>query len=81
VLDREKPVATASFVAADLASRPDLTPWLASVFVDLPYRGRGHAALLVRRVEDAARAAKTETLWRYTPDALRGCAPNSVGSL
>jgi GNAT superfamily N-acetyltransferase len=69
VLDGETPVATASFVAADLASRPDLTPWLASVFVDLPHRGRGHAALLVRRVEEAARAAETETLWLYTPDA------------
>ena len=69
VLNDERPVATASFVAADLACRPDLTPWLAGVFVHLDHRGRGHAARLVRRVEEAARAAETETLWLYTPDA------------
>jgi hypothetical protein len=40
VLDGGVPVATASFVAEDLPSRPDLTPWLASVFVDPPHRGR-----------------------------------------
>jgi GNAT superfamily N-acetyltransferase len=56
-------------VASDLVSRPDLTPWLASVFVDPPYRGRGYAARLVRRVEEAARAANTGILWLYTEDA------------
>src|ERR1700760_3345502 len=66
VLDGGTPVATASFVVSDLVSRPDLTPWLASVFVDPPHRGRGHAARLVRRVEEAARAANTEILWLYT---------------
>jgi GNAT superfamily N-acetyltransferase len=69
VLDGGTPVATASLVASDLVSRPDLTPWLASVFVDPPHRGRGHAARLVRRVEEAARAANTEILWLYTEDA------------
>jgi len=69
MLDGKVPVATASLVAADLASRPDLTPWLASVFVDRPHRGRGYAARLVRRVEEAALAIGTETLWLYTPDA------------
>jgi GNAT superfamily N-acetyltransferase len=69
VLDREIPVATASFVTTDLASRPDLTPWLAGVYVDPPHRGRGHAARVVRRVEEAARDAKTQTLWLHTRDA------------
>jgi len=68
-LDGKLPVATASFVAADLASRPDLTPWLASVFVDPAHRGHGHAALLVRRVEEAARVVGTGTLWLHTASA------------
>jgi GNAT superfamily N-acetyltransferase len=68
-LDGGTPVATASFVASDLVSRPDLTPWLASVFVDPLHRGRGHAVRLVRRVEEVARATNTETLWLYTEDA------------
>jgi GNAT superfamily N-acetyltransferase len=68
-LDGGVPVATASLTLADLGTRPDLTPWLASVYVDPPHRGRGHAAALVRAVEDAARAQGTGTLWLYTRDA------------
>ena len=63
------PVATASLVDADLDSRPDLSPWLAGVFVDPAFRGQGHAAALVRRVEDAARAAGIATLWLHTEHA------------
>jgi len=68
-LDNDVAVATASLVNADLDTRPDLSPWLASVFVDPPARGRGHAAALVRRVEDAARLAGVETLWLHTEHA------------
>lgn len=38
------PVGTASLVAHDLNERPELTPWLAGVFVEPHARGRGHAA-------------------------------------
>jgi len=68
-LDGDTPVATASLVKADLASRPELSPWLASVFVDAPFRGHGHAIALVRRVEDTARAAGVTTLWLHTEHA------------
>jgi GNAT superfamily N-acetyltransferase len=68
-LSGDVPVATASLVNADLDSRPDLSPWLAGVFVDPPYRGQGHAAALVRRVEAAARAAGITTLWLHTEHA------------
>ena len=49
----------------DLPSRPDLTPWLASVLVLPPFRGKGYSAPLVRRVEEAAILSAT-TLWLYT---------------
>jgi N-acetylglutamate synthase-like GNAT family acetyltransferase len=62
-------VATASLVHADLDARPDLSPWLASLFVDPPFRGRGHSIRLVRVVEAAARAAGIGTLWLYTAHA------------
>jgi GNAT superfamily N-acetyltransferase len=65
-LNGDVPVATASLVNADLDARPDLSPWLGGVFVDPPFRGQGHAAALVRRVEDAARAAGIATLWLHT---------------
>ena len=57
--------ATASLVSNDLPSRPDLTPWLASVLVRPEFRGRGYSAPLVRHVEAAA-APIESTLWLYT---------------
>ncbi|MDO9712064.1 GNAT family N-acetyltransferase [Paracraurococcus lichenis] len=60
------PVGTASLAHQDLDSRRDLTPWLAGVVVQPPFRGRGHAAALVRQVEGFARAAGIGRLWLYT---------------
>jgi GNAT superfamily N-acetyltransferase len=63
------PVGTAALVAHDLDERPDLTPWLAGVFVAPEARGRGYAALLIAAVEAASRAAAIPTLWLYTNTA------------
>jgi GNAT superfamily N-acetyltransferase len=60
------PVATASLVAHDLDARPDLTPWLAGVFVVPEARRRGYATRLIATVEGACRAASIPTLWLYT---------------
>jgi N-acetylglutamate synthase-like GNAT family acetyltransferase len=60
------PVGTASLVKSDLPSRRDLTPWLASVVVMPPFRGRGHSTTLVQHVETVAAAASVRTLWLYT---------------
>ena len=65
LLDDNVPVGTASLVNNDLPSRPDLTPWLASVLVLPSFRGKGYSAPLVRRVEEAAILSAT-TLWLYT---------------
>jgi GNAT superfamily N-acetyltransferase len=64
-----KPAGTASLVAHDLGERPDLTPWLASVYVVPEARRRGFAAKLVAAVEDAALAASISTLFLYTNTA------------
>jgi predicted GNAT family acetyltransferase len=66
LFDDDNPVATASLTHDDLASRRDLTPWLAGVFVEPAFRGRGHAAALVRQVEAFASAASVPKLWLYT---------------
>ena len=60
------PAGTASLTRRGLESRPDLTPWLANVFVAPAFRGRGHAPHLVAAVEAAARDADIPTLWLYT---------------
>ncbi len=59
------PVGTASLVANDLPSRPDLTPWLASVLERLQFRGRGYSAPLMKHVARVA-AESAVVLWLYT---------------
>jgi GNAT superfamily N-acetyltransferase len=64
-----KPVGTASLAAQDLATRPDLTPWLAGVFIEPAARGQGLAARLIGAVEDECRRRSIPTLWLYTRSA------------
>ncbi len=66
LFEQNRPVGTASLAAQDLASRPDLTPWLAGVFVHPAFRRRGYATALVRRAEEFAMAASLPALWLYT---------------
>jgi GNAT superfamily N-acetyltransferase len=63
--------AVVSLVAHDLASRPELTPWLAGVFVVPQARRRSHATRLTEAVEEACRSAAIPTLWLYTLTAER----------
>lgn len=69
LLDGDEPPGTASLAAADLDLRPDLTPWLAGVFVVPAARGRGGATRLVAGVEAAARALPVGRLWLDTGTA------------
>lgn len=59
---------SASLVAHDMDTHPELTPWLASVFVAPIHRQKGIGAAVVRRVMDAAREAGIATLYLFTPD-------------
>ncbi|MBD3307966.1 GNAT family N-acetyltransferase [candidate division KSB3 bacterium] len=61
-------VGTASLIEQDLQTRPDLTPWLASVFVVPEQRGRGIGAALVRAIVDRARTLGVSPLYLFTPD-------------
>lgn len=69
LIDGGAPVATASLAHDDLHERPDLTPWLAGVYVVPEARGRGHARTVIGAVIDACRAAAIPTLWLYTNSA------------
>ncbi|MBP5978949.1 MAG: GNAT family N-acetyltransferase [Halomonas sp.] len=61
------PVGTASLTADDMSTRPELTPWLASVFVLPESRGRGIASALVQRVEAEAHKNGIRQFYLYTP--------------
>lgn len=65
----DKPVGTSSFVADDLKERPDLTPWLASVYVVPEERKKGYVIPLIQVVERAAMHALVRTLWLHTENA------------
>lgn len=69
LFDHDQPVGTAGLVRSDLKDRPDLTPWLAGVFVQPSFRGRGYATALIRQAEAFAAAASTPILWLYTSTA------------
>lgn len=59
---------TATFDTEDLPSRPDLTPWLASVLVKPEARRQGIATALVTAVERLAHGQGIRRLWLFTPD-------------
>ena len=64
-------IGSASLIEHDMDNRPDLTPWLADVFVKPEYRGLGIATSLIQRIESEARCAGITKLYLYTPDAAR----------
>ena len=66
-LDDGVPVGTASLIADDLEMRPELTPWLASLYVVPARRGSGLGTLLLKHAVEAARGFGIGTLYLYTP--------------
>lgn len=61
---------SASLVHSDMETRPELTPWMASVFVRPKARRRGVASALVDRIVREAHEENIETLYLFTPDQM-----------
>lgn len=68
-LDGDEPLGSASLVMDDLPPHPDLSPWLASVYVTPTARGRGVASALVRHAVGRAAAMGVARLYLYTEGA------------
>jgi|ERR671922_1402221 GNAT superfamily N-acetyltransferase len=68
-LHGEELCGSAMLVAHDMETRPDLTPWLAGVYVVPPHRRRGLGSALVERIISEAVALRVPTLYLYTPAA------------
>ncbi|NOU13132.1 MAG: GNAT family N-acetyltransferase, partial [Methylococcaceae bacterium] len=49
-------------------TRPELTPWLASVFVAPKHRNNGVGSQLVKNVMQQAKEAGINELYLFTPD-------------
>ena len=59
---------SAAIIHSDMDSRPELTPWLASVFVSPAFRRQGIGLELVRHVMAQAKQGGIATLYLFTPD-------------
>ncbi len=60
---------SAMLVQHDMVTRPDLTPWLAGVYVAPAYRNRGCGSELVGRIEEEAASVGVASLYLYTTSA------------
>ena len=69
LLEGDKPVGTVTLAREDLEERPNLTPWLAGVFVVPERRGQGYFRLLLAAFENACRAASIKVAWLFTNTA------------
>jgi GNAT superfamily N-acetyltransferase len=70
--DRGEVIGSASLIAHDMDTHPELSPWLASVFVAPQYRERGVGTALVRRVIQEAEALGVAKLYLYTTPDKKG---------
>ncbi|MDX8129763.1 GNAT family N-acetyltransferase [Methylomonas sp. OY6] len=59
---------SAAIIESDMDTRPELTPWLASVYVAPEFRRQGIGSELVKHVMLQAKAAGVATLYLFTPD-------------
>lgn len=67
-LDGEAPVGTVSLRPAEMASRPELGPWLGGMYVRDDARGRGLGEALVRAAEQRAREMGYGELYLFATD-------------
>ena len=57
----------AMLIEQDMSTRPELSPWLAGVYVSREHRRRGIGAALIERVVGEARSLGEQRLYLYTP--------------
>jgi len=66
ILDDQSLAGSVSLVFDDLPARPDLNPWLASLFVLPEYRGRGLARRLIARAGELFAANGCARFYLFT---------------
>lgn len=59
---------SSSIIASDMDDQPQLTPWLANVYVHADQRGRGLGAALVKAAMGMAARLQLTQLYLFTPD-------------
>jgi len=62
------PAGTASLYIEDMSIHPELSPWLASLYVPVDHREKGIGSELVGVIEEIARSLSIPRLYLWTPD-------------
>jgi len=63
-----KPVGTAGIDNVDMASHPELKPWMVSVYVDPGHRKKGVGSALCEKIKEEFKRLGTKTAYLFTPD-------------
>jgi N-acetylglutamate synthase-like GNAT family acetyltransferase len=69
-VENNKFLGTASLVGNDMSTRPELTPWLAGVFVDPIFRNNGVGAELVKTVVAEAEIIGIKKFYLWTANKM-----------
>ena len=64
--DGETVMGSAAIIESDMETHPELTPWMASVYVYEDFRKRGIGSELVKKIMDYAKSIGVQTLYLYT---------------
>jgi predicted N-acetyltransferase YhbS len=64
----KEPLGTVSLIEIDMTTRPELTPWLASLYVEKEFRKKGVASLLIESVLEEAKKLNIPKLYLFTHD-------------
>lgn len=59
---------SARLVVSDMDTHPELTPWLASLYVPPDFRRQGIATRLIAEIENSAKQLGFESLYLFTED-------------
>lgn len=63
-----EPVGTSAIEACDMATHPEYSPWLASVYVAAAHRGQGVARQLILHAMNRAYQQGKREMYLYTPN-------------
>lgn len=65
-IDNKKAIGTAALDDYDMDTQPELSPWIASLYVDKDYRKKGVGTALINRVIEEAYSSGIKKIYLFT---------------